>query len=282
MQSCGELRACRNCCSASRSGSEWSLCLNLRRLDCTSLSAGDLLCTGVSATATCGNRVFMTSGSDTCLSIRTAFGANGAPIPFALFGALNNGALAVGVVTKLPSLLELFFFDRRQQKHLCLFTTLADDSSIVLMHDDDQLFEYELLYAVHVASVVHGSGSIVKSVVPPVIYSPLQALCHWKTGDPNLNQLATQAHASGAGLDCGPDGTTPLPANLVLCLPVLLGGSASAPAAAPSILTRRRLAAAVSVAGPSMAGSAGAMLVPLAGGTIGPNFIPPPPLLPQP
>ena len=66
----------------------------MRRLDCSSLAAGALLCTGVSPTATCGFRVFTTSGTDTCLSIRTAFGGDGAPIPFSLFGALNNGALA--------------------------------------------------------------------------------------------------------------------------------------------------------------------------------------------
>ena len=62
-----------------------------RRLSCADLTAGQLLCTGVSPTATCGIRVFTTTGSDTCLSIRTAFGSNGIPIPFSLFGALNNG-----------------------------------------------------------------------------------------------------------------------------------------------------------------------------------------------
>ncbi len=61
------------------------------RLDCSSLGSGQLLCAGVSPTATCGFRVFTTSGTDTCLSVRTAFGSNGAPIPFSLFGALNNG-----------------------------------------------------------------------------------------------------------------------------------------------------------------------------------------------
>ena len=65
---------------------------HVRRLDCSGLASGALLCTGVSPTATCGFRVFTTSGTDTCLSIRTAFGSNGAPIPFSLFGALNNGA----------------------------------------------------------------------------------------------------------------------------------------------------------------------------------------------
>lgn len=65
------------------------------RLDCSSLSPGQLLCAGVSPTATCGFRIFTTSGSDTCLSIRTAFGTNGAPIPFSLFAALNNGAFTV-------------------------------------------------------------------------------------------------------------------------------------------------------------------------------------------
>jgi len=68
---------------------------HVRRLDCSSLAAGALLCTGVSPTATCGFRVFTTSGTDTCLSIRTAFGSNGAPIPFSLFGALNNGVLTM-------------------------------------------------------------------------------------------------------------------------------------------------------------------------------------------
>jgi len=69
-----------------------------------------------------------------------------------------------------------------------------------------------------------------------------------------------QPSAGVAGLDCGPDGTTALPANLVLCLPIIIGDSASAPS--PAASGGRRLAASsVSMTGSSMTTSAGENII---------------------